>query len=259
MRIWILTALILNTSCALMNPPSRHQNELVSMQTRIMQLEEQSKSKPGSLDGKNLARLQTTVNRLERQLRLVNGQVDAVKAGHGVASSPTAADSATIAGLEGRIAQLESQQKEFVLEIERLSSASVAKSTSKTNASPKNSGVSDFAGLRDLFDRKKYADVLANADKVKSTVKNPQKMEYDYILAESHFALGDMKNAALKYNEYLDRKPKGQAFAHAKLRMGDCFRQLGDLDTAKIYYNEVIAYDSKIGEAKIAKQRLQQL
>ena len=260
MRLLILGIVFVTSGCALMTPPNNYQQELVSMQTRIMQIEEELKSKGGTLSQKNLAKLQTTVNRLERQLRMVGGQVDAVKSGHADAQVPAtvnAGDSALIAQLEARITELESQQKEFVMELAKANSG--ASSSKSTKNAAKTSSINTFDELRDLFNKKQYKAVLANADTVKANLKNSQKMEFDYILAESHFGLGDMKNAALKFNEYIDRGPKGQAFAHAKLRMGDCFRELGDKDTAKIYYNEVIAFDEKMDEASQAKKRLKQL
>ena len=69
---------------------------------------------------------------------------------------------------------------------------------------------------------------------------------------------GEIREAALKYNEYIESKPK-ENMSVALLRMGDCFKQLGDAETAKIYYQELIQKYSGTSEAKQAKDKLAKL
>ena len=47
--------------------------------------------------------------------------------------------------------------------------------------------------------------------------------------------------------------------AHAKLRLGDCFRHLGDKATARLCYEELMAKHTGTNEAKLAKDRLDKL
>ena len=44
-----------------------------------------------------------------------------------------------------------------------------------------------------------------------------------------------------------------------QLRMGDCFRQLGDTKTALIYYNELLAVYPKSSEAALASSYVKKL
>jgi TolA-binding protein len=65
-----------------------------------------------------------------------------------------------------------------------------------------------------------------------------------------------MREAALKFNEFLESKPGKKYLATAKMRIGDCFRHLGDGATAKVYYEELIKEFPDSDEATKAKEGL---
>ncbi|MFY7927394.1 MAG: tetratricopeptide repeat protein, partial [Oligoflexus sp.] len=69
---------------------------------------------------------------------------------------------------------------------------------------------------------------------------------------------GQIREAALSFNDFIDSKPKDN-LAVALLRMGDCFKELGDVETAKIYYEELIQKFASSDEAKQAKSKLAKL
>ena len=70
--------------------------------------------------------------------------------------------------------------------------------------------------------------------------KQSSQYELDYLYAESLFKLGNLKDAAIEFHDFLDSKPPVKYLPHAKMRMGDCYRHLGDKETASIYYEELI-------------------
>jgi TolA-binding protein len=68
-----------------------------------------------------------------------------------------------------------------------------------------------------------------------------------------------MRIAALKYNEFLESNPPKNYLPLVKMRLGDCFRNLGDAGTAKIYYEELIKEFPNSNEASKAKERLAEI
>ena len=81
-------------------------------------------------------------------------------------------------------------------------------------------------------------------------------MELTYLYAESLYKLGSLKDAAIEFHDFIDSKPPVKYLPHAKMRMGDCYRHLGDKETAVIYYEELISEYPKTEEADYAKERL---
>lgn len=77
-------------------------------------------------------------------------------------------------------------------------------------------------------------------------------------MAESQFRVGNIQEAALKFNDFVDSKPASH-LAEAKMRLGDCFRHLGDNATAKVYYDEVTKQFPGSPEATKAGERLGEL
>jgi TolA-binding protein len=54
-------------------------------------------------------------------------------------------------------------------------------------------------------------------------------------------------------------KPSKKHLAQAKMRMGDCYRHLGDVETAMIYYQEVVRDFPKTEQGIKSKERISQL
>ncbi len=62
-----------------------------------------------------------------------------------------------------------------------------------------------------------------------------------FTSAETKFESKNYKEAILDYERYRKANPKGKLFATATLKIGECFQELGLLDDAKAFYDEVIA------------------
>ncbi|MEY4631940.1 MAG: hypothetical protein RIQ81_2060, partial [Pseudomonadota bacterium] len=121
-------------------------------------------------------------------------------------------------------------------------------------------GLGTVKQFREAFGKRQFKRIIEDAPPaIKAASKPKDKDELFWMLAESHYKLGQMREAALQYNEFIDSKPAAKYLPQARLRMGDAFRNLGDPGTAKIYYQELITKHPKSPEASKAKDRLKEL
>lgn len=64
------------------------------------------------------------------------------------------------------------------------------------------------------------------------------------------------KEAILSFDQYREKNPKGKFAAEATYKTGVCFQELGMLDEAKVFYQDVVAKFPKSDMAKKAQYRL---
>lgn len=84
----------------------------------------------------------------------------------------------------------------------------------------------------------------------KNSDKNP------FELGESRFEQKSWREAIFAYEDYRKSYPKGKNFGAATYKIGVCFQELGMLDDAKPFYDEVISKFPKSKEADRARSRL---
>lgn len=84
----------------------------------------------------------------------------------------------------------------------------------------------------------------------KASEKNP------FELGESRFEQKAYREAIFAYEDYRKHNPKGKNFGPATYKIGVCFQELGMLEDAKPFYDEVISKFPKSKEADRAKSRL---
>lgn len=84
----------------------------------------------------------------------------------------------------------------------------------------------------------------------KKSDKNP------FELGESRFELKSWREAIFAYEDYRKSYPKGKNFGAATYKIGVSFQELGMLDDAKPFYDEVISKFPKSKEADRARSRL---
>ena len=114
--------------------------------------------------------------------------------------------------------------------------------------------------FRDAYGKRQFKRIVEDAPAaVKAASKPKDREEIAFLHAEALYKLGQMREAALQFNEFIDTKPAVKYLPQARLRMGDAFRNLGDPGTAKIYYQELITKHPKSPEATKAKDRLKEL
>jgi TolA-binding protein len=268
LRLFSAAAVTALTAAALsgcITPSEKRQlkNDLFAAQTRILTLEKQlaDTSKEAKTSGassvKKIASTQADMDKIARDIQLLRGELDAMR--HAMRTGVVPGEEGngeeggmTLPKLAERVEAIEQAQEEM---IEALNKAGVKKGSKK--AARKAS-----ASLKDLgsaFKAKKYKDVVDDAPEVIKKESGDAKAEARYLWAEAYFKLGKMRDAALKFNDLADSKPPQSMLPAVKMRLGDCFRNLGDPATAKIYYEELVNDFPSTDEALKAKERIAEL
>ncbi len=276
----ILTCGVLVSLAACVTPAEEQQlrDDIFGLQTRILQMENQLSAQGKEINtatSRQEASVSTRLDKIAIELQRIKGDIDALRIGVTTGQLPgTDPDqegsvAKTLTLLNERMAVVEENQNKILGVIDKSVESSkkndkkddkakdkekAAKATEKKSASLK-----DLDDLRTAFDKKKFKTIAEEGGKVLAGLKNKKdKQEATYILAESLYKSGEIREAALKYNDYIESKPK-ENMSVALLRMGDCFKQLGDSETAKIYYQELIQKYGSSAEAKQAKDKLAKL
>ena len=234
-------------------------SDVASVQARVLEIENRFSEQGQKIAAKANIKTATTNNRIERmnqELDKIKGDIDALRVGvvtgqmPGMTSENQTSIASTIDNLSERMAVIEESQANILAAIEALNGPKNDKTSSSTNA------IRTFNQLKKAFKDKRYQHVADyGARVIREQSKIAKKQEAVYLYAESLYKLGRLRDAALKFNEYIELNPGKQA-AHAKMRMGDCFRHLGDKATARIYYEEIIQEFGGSSEAKEARKKL---
>ena len=114
----------------------------------------------------------------------------------------------------------------------------------------------DLAAMREQQSRAAQAEAAAQATAAaasQAAAKNP------FEAAEGRFEAKKWKEAILDYEKYRKANPKGKHFATATLKIGQSFQELGLMDDASAFYEEVVAKFPKSKEATKANSRLKKL
>lgn len=93
----------------------------------------------------------------------------------------------------------------------------------------------------------------------KVPVKSGSSSLGDYNQAELDFAKKKWKEAAIGYQKYRDRNPKGKNYADATYKIGVCFQEMGMKSEAKAFFEEAVEKFPKTRTAEKAKYRLKSL
>jgi TolA-binding protein len=235
-------------------------SDVASVQARLLEIENRFSKQGQKIAAKASMKTANTNNRIERlnqELNRIKGDIDALRVGvvtgqmPGMTSENQTSIASTIDSLSERMAVIEENQINIMAAIEAIDTAPKKKKNANSTKA-----IRTYSQLKKAFKEKRYqhvADYGARVIREQSKVK--RKQEAVYLYAESLYKLGRLRDAALKFNEYIELKPQKNA-AHAKMRMGDCFRHLGDKATARIYYEELIEEFGSSSEAKEARKKL---
>ncbi len=260
MRCLPLALILALSACITPKEKKDMQGDIFNVQTRLLNLERNltDSSKKAEATGENankrLANTASEMDRVNHELQQLHGDIDALRVGvatgqmpGGDASAQENSVAATLAKLSERVESMEQAQEEL---LDALKKAGL---TSKKKAHKSLSGPQD---LEQAYNDKHYKQVIEDAPKVLKEAGGSDKEQVRFLLAESYFKIGKMREAALKYNEFLEGKPSAKLVPTVKMRIGDCFRHLGDVATAKVYYEELIKEFPDSDEAAKAKERL---
>jgi TolA-binding protein len=248
------------TACVTPKEKKEMQDDIFSIKTRLMNVEREvtdttkESKNTGDSAAKRLASTRAELDKIAQDIQQIRGEIDALKVGVQTGRIPGVDESqgsvaATIESLAERLSSVEADQQEV---LDAIKSAGKKSKAPKKERKTTGSAVS----LQKAFDGKQYKTVLEDAPKLLNGAKGDEKERIRFLQAESLFKLGKIRDAALKYNEFVEDKPAKEYIPVAKMRLGDCFRHLGDASTARLYYEELIKEFPKSDEAGKAKERL---
>lgn len=100
---------------------------------------------------------------------------------------------------------------------------------------------------------------LQESAKTVAAVSSKKDPKAHFTVAEELFEKKKWKEAILEYDKYRKAAPSGKNYPAASYKMAVCFQELGMLDEAKVFYDEVVAKHPKSNEAKKAGIRLKSL
>ena len=252
------------TSCITPNEKKQIRKDVFDAQARILHLESllNASNKGGSESNKRLANTSASLDRMTRDLQMLRGDIDGLRIGVITGQMPGISEenadksiASTLTDLSERIEQLEKSQDELLAAIKSSGSKKSRKKSTPKVRTPMTSANS----LKSSFDKKRYKHVVEDAPKVLKKSSGKDKEQTLYLFAESLYKLGKVREAALKYNDFIESRPSNTFLPSAKLRMGDCFRHLGDSDTAKLYYDELIREFPDSSQAGKAKEQIAKL
>ena len=144
----------------------------------------------------------------------------------------------------------------------RIASKIVESKVKESNSGPKTklSMTKVYKKARSKFQKKDYKGVVEKLKKFEVLFKKYKSLdEVLYLRAESLYKLKKYRKAALDFNKILGSYSKSSFAPISKMRMGDCYRVLGDNETAEIYYKEFLEQYSKSKYRKDVKIRLSKL
>ncbi len=268
MKIYFLFFFLMSSFYSCLTPKKEKQfkTDIFNLQTRILKLEQSLQQKDHDIKStdetakKKIASAQTDMEKVRRDIQVMQGDIDSLKVGVTTGQLPGSEDNEmsvanSLKTITERLEALEETQDIILAAIEKN-----AKATGGNNASTKKKGgTKTFSEIKESFDKKRFKHVSEEGPTILKSVKGKEKQELNFMIAESLFKVGNLRDAALKFNDYVQEFSSAENVPHAKLRMGDAFRHLGDKATAKLYYEDLIQKHESSDEAKKAKERLQKL
>lgn len=250
------------TACITPGEKRVMKDDIYSVQMRLLNLErllaDTSKDAKSTGDSatKRIASTQAELERMSRELQMIRGEIDALRVGVLTGQLPGADPSAqehsvakNLSKLSDRVAAVESAQEDLIDVLKKAGVKSGKKKDSRKT-------VTEVGELQRAFEEKRYKQVIEDGAHVGKPSNSDESEQIQYLIAESQFRLGNIKEAALKFNDFVDSKPSSKYLAIAKLRLGDCFRHLGDTATSNVFYEELIKEFPTSDEAAKARERL---
>ena len=241
--------------------------DLHSLKKRVLELERglleatEDSANKGNISTKQYTSNRQRLDDMAAKLQTVMGLLDALKVGVITGKYPGLDSSGesiaeSISDLQIRATEIEKSHTVLMQEFKRLVALYDKKRAVKQNK--KRRTITNLKGLRSAFAKQRYLHVFEDARAIiKRLQAGDNKHEAMYLHAESAFKLGRIRDAALYYNELVERAGDGEYTKTAKVRLGDCFRYLGDVATAKIFYEDIVRSYPQSQEAIRAEEKLQ--
>ncbi len=258
----LVTSFYYLSSCVTPQEERQIKEDIARLQNQMAYIQDDVAKTGSSIKtdaSKKTASINSKIEKLNLEIQKMKGELDTLRVGVITGELPgTGAENEnsiakTIAQIIERMDLIEKSQNKVLDAI-----AEVDKKGKKSKKSRERPKLKTLKALRQAFAKKHYLYIVEDAKPIiKRNTKNA-KHEAQYLYAESLYKLGRLRPAALGFNDFLEMGPQNH-LAHAKLRLGDCFRHLGDRATARLYYDELISKHDGTAEAKLALDRLKKL
>lgn len=285
----LMLTLLMLSACQTKSQIEERDRRIFALQTRLLKLEKhfwkenQAASKSGENISMSLAESQNQQEEVLREFQSIKGELETLR--HftglnklnpdqvepmGVAKRLTSLENKIprLSQAESRLDQLDKMQNDILNKLEELvnmqaslKKASSALAASRATSSPKRNRA-QLSSLKDTekaYNEKRYLHVVEDIQHLKNKAKKQDHFEISYLHAQSLFKLGRISDAALAFDELLKSKEIAKKASKVYLRLGDCFRLLGDKKLARIYYEELLSKYPSSAEVSLAEQYLDKL
>lgn len=209
----------------------------------------------GEVHQRNLASTSADLERMNQELKRMKGEIDTLKVGvsmgqlPGQETPPEGSVAAQLAEVRTRLDALDARVSDLA--------SSGGGGSKKASSDRKDSSVNaDAQSLEAAYDRKHYKEVVQDAPAVVKKSKGKDRERVLTIYGESLSKLGRHKEAALQFNEILEGKPNEKVAAYSKLKVAESFKAMGDKDTSKLFYEDIVAKHPDSPEAVKARKAL---
>lgn len=262
-----LITLAMQPSCLTPGEKQVFKDDIARLQAQMVEVEnalgEQGKT-ISTRSNQHAASTNTRIDGLVRDIQKIQGEIDTLRVGvitgqmPGINPENEGSVARTLETLQERLQDIEEAQEKIMSAIEQAAKTGTS-TQSQASTNQRSTKITNLQGLERAFTDQRFRHVAENGAAVVRVQKSKSDRERAlYLYAESLYKLGNLREAALKFNEYLDLNPS-KHIAHAKMRLGDCFRHLGDAVTAKLFYEDLITSHKGTSEAKTAEERLSRL
>ncbi len=256
----VLVIVISFSACS--SSRSTQEENLYRVQRRLLDLErkvtDEVLGKQKREGARRLAQGEEKIDQLSNDLTMIRGEVDELRLGVSMGEmpgTPQGNDSLakSIQALAARVKELENHQLEMLELIDKTKAKSLAKH--------KEVNLKNLGQIHKAFEEKKYHAIANSAESLLAgkTLKGEERGEVKRYLAESLFALGKYRDAAIEFNQLLVFPGMEIHQPAFKLRLGDCFRSLGDAKAALIFYREILRDHPHSKEAAAAQEQVNRM
>lgn len=179
----------------------------------------------------------------------------------------------TTADVNSRFADLEDDMRKTNGRIEALETRfQQSQNAAKANADKGTAALDARMKDSDAAYREEFQKLRAELDALKAHVESERAAEASaaaasaaaakkdpFAAAEEKYEKKEYKEAILDYERYRKANPKGPKFSTATYKIGSSFQELGMIDEARSFYEEVTAKFPKSKDAARAKTKLAKL
>lgn len=251
------------SACATRTAEKELRSDVGRLQLQVSEILQESNKNSQKVEQSSRQTLASLSSQFEKQnieIQKLAGEVDRLRVGILTGQLPGQSEdepslAKSLDALETKVRDLEDGQETILKAIKETEKEPTAP---EKNSSPSLATVASFKAA---FKKKRYkaisSDYRTFLKQRKSSASDKETVLF--LASESLYKLGQISEAALTFNEFTETFKKSSDLAAAKLRLGDCFRLLGEKATSKLYYQEVVSRFPDSPEAKAAKDQLTEL